>query len=247
MKIHILGSGVMATAMAYGLKNAKFEVVIVGRNKDKLELLSNDFETCEYGSKFDITGKNLILAVKPYALKSVCSLLEGEANSCVSVLARTSLEDVKTNLKAKNIAICLPNIAAEFNSSITPFMSQGDTKIIEEILNGFGKCVKFETKNELDAASVVAGCAPAYLAVVAEALANAVVREGVKKDDASKLVSGLFDGFAKLLEASHPALIKEAVCSPAGTTIEGVAKLEECGVRNAFFEAVKASCNKQRS
>ncbi len=133
----------------------------------------------------------------------------------------------------------MPNIAAKFNFSVTPFISDGDDNTIVEILNGFGKCVKLETKNELDAASVLAGCAPAYLALVAEALSNAGVLEGLKKDDANFLVNGLFDGFAKLLKSSHPALIKESVCSPAGTTIEGVAKLEECGVRHAFLQAVK--------
>lgn len=247
MKVYILGGGNMGQAMAYGLKNSGFEVVIVSRNEEKLANLKAEFSLEVYGSSYDIDEKNIILAVKPYALSTLSSLLKGEANSCVSVLARTSLEDVKSKIKAKNTAICLPNIAAKFNSSITPFMCDGDENIIKTILNGFGKCLKFNSKNELDASSVLAGCAPAYLAVVAEALANAGVLEGLKKDDASFLVSGLFDGFAKLLSSSHPALIKEAVCSPGGTTIAGVAELEKYGVRHAFFEAVKSSTKKQRN
>ncbi|EAI4415207.1 pyrroline-5-carboxylate reductase [Campylobacter fetus] len=248
MKIYILGGGNMGTAMAYGLKNSGFDVIIVCRDKEKLANFKKIGFCAEiYGKSYDIKDKNIILAVKPYALSSVSNLLSGEAKVCISVLARTGIEMLNSSIKAKNYAVCLPNIAAKFNSSVTPFISDGDDNTIVEILNGFGKCVKLETKNELDAASVLAGCAPAYLALVAEALSNAGVLEGLKKDDANFLVNGLFDGFAKLLKSSHPALIKESVCSPAGTTIEGVAKLEECGVRHAFLQAVKASAKKQRS
>lgn len=248
MKIYILGGGNMGTAMAYGLKNSGFDVVIVCRDKTKLlNLKEAGFGLEIYGDSYDIEGKNIILAVKPYALQNVSNLLKGDAKVCISVLARTGLEALKSSIKSKNYAICLPNIAAKHGSSITPFMSDGDAFLITQILNGFGSSVKLETKNELDAASVLAGCAPAYLAIVAEALSNAGVLEGLKKDDANSLVSGLFDGFSKLLANSHPALIKEAVCSPGGTTIEGVAKLEKYAIRNAFFEAVKASTKKQRS
>lgn len=248
MKIYILGGGNMGTAMAYGLKNSGFDVIIVGRDKAKLaDLKEAGFSVELYGDVFDIKDKNIILAVKPYALQSVSNLLKGDAKVCISVLARTDLKLLKTHIKAQNYAVCLPNIAAKFNSSITPFMSEGDTFLISQILNGFGSSVKLETKNELDAASVLAGCAPAYLAIVAEALSNAGVLEGLKKDDANILVNGLFNGFSKLLASLHPALIKEAVCSPGGTTIEGVAQLEKYAIRSAFIEAVKASTKKQRS
>ena len=102
------------------------------------------------------------------------------------------------------------------------------------------------SKSEFDAAGIISGCAPAFLALVAEALVNGAIRGGVRAKDANELVSGLFDSVRVLLASSHPALLKESICSPAGTTIEGIAKLEEKGVRSAFIEAVAASLNKQK-
>ena len=137
----------------------------------------------------------------------------------------------------------MPNLAAAKNASITPFL--GDESL-SEIISGFGKAVKMASKSEFDAAGIISGCAPAFLALVAEALVNGAIRGGVRAKDANELVSGLFDSVRVLLASSHPALLKESVCSPAGTTIEGIAKLEEKGVRSAFIEAVAASLNKQK-
>lgn len=243
MKIYILGSGAMGKAMAFGLRDSGFEVIIVGRTKASIsELKKLGFETELYGDKYDITGKNIILAFKPYALEVVSKILNGKAAICVSVLARTDLTTLKSSIRALKYSVCLPNLAAKFRASITPFM--GD-EVASDIINGFGQSVKFESEREFTAAGVISGCAPAYLAVVAESLANGAVQQGVKSASAYKLVSGLFDSVAKLLCDTHPAILKDAVCSPAGTTIEGIAKLEEYGVRSAFIKAVEASSNKQ--
>lgn len=245
-KIYILGSGAMAKAMALGLKNSGFNVVLVSRAKLDFEGFKESLKGVEnelYGSNYDIEGKDIILAFKPYALSDVASKLSGKAKRVLSVLARTDLASIKEAIKAQNHAICMPNLAAAKNASITPFL--GDESL-SEIISGFGKAVKVESKGEFDAAGIISGCAPAFLALVAEALANGAVKGGVRAKDAHELVSGLFDSVRALLASSHPALLKESVCSPAGTTIEGVAKLEEKGVRSAFIEAVTTSLNKQR-
>nr|MBP3724174.1 pyrroline-5-carboxylate reductase [Campylobacter sp.] len=245
MKVYILGSGAMGKAMAFGLKDSGFDVVIVGRTRTSvMELKKIGFETELYGERYDITGKNIILAFKPYALELVSKMLIGKAAICVSVLARTDLATLKSSIRSLKYAVCLPNLAAEFRASITPFI--GD-EAANEIINGFGQSVRFESDREFTAAGVISGCAPAFLAMVAESLANGAVAQGVKFESAYKLVSGLFDSVSKLLGNTHPALLKDAVCSPAGTTIEGVAKLEECGIRSAFIKAVEASSNKQNS
>lgn len=243
MKVYILGNGAMGRAMAFGLKDSGFEVVIVGRTRASMaDLKKLGFEIELYGEKYDITGKNIILAFKPYALEVVSKILSGKAATCVSVLARTDLKTLKSSIRALKYAVCLPNLAAKFKASMTPFI--GDESA-SEIINGFGQSVRFESEREFVAAGVISGCAPAFLAMVAESLANGAVQQGVKSDSAYKIVSGLFDSVSKLLNDAHPALLKDAVCSPAGTTIEGIAKLEECGIRSAFIKAVEASSNKQ--
>lgn len=245
-KIYILGSGAMAKAMALGLKNSGFSVVIVSRKRADFTAFGEALKGVEnelYGEIYEIEGKDVILAFKPYALGEVASRLKGRAKRVLSVLARTDLESIKRAVNADNHAICMPNLAAAKNASITPFL--GDESL-GGVIEGFGKAVKVESKGEFDAAGIISGCAPAFLALVAEALSNGAVRGGVRAKDANELVSGLFDSARALLASSHPALLKESVCSPAGTTIEGIAKLEEKGVRSAFIEAVSASLNKQK-
>lgn len=246
MKIYILGSGAMAKAMATGLKNSGFEIVLVSRAM----LINSEFSNETYGTSYDIEGKNVILAFKPYALDEVSKLLKGKAQTCISVLARTSLNTLKNAVDASSHAICMPNLAAAHNASITPFLShssENESAKIKEILDGFGKALQVSSKAEFDAASVISGCAPAYLGLIAEALKDGAVQGGIKANSANELVAGAFLSAAKMLEHTHPALFKQSVCSPGGTTIEGVISLEKSAVRGAMIDAYKASLDKQRS
>jgi pyrroline-5-carboxylate reductase len=245
MKIVIVGAGNMGLAMAQGLKSSGFNITLAGRASPKLQSLSSEFKTEIIGDNYDINGKNIILAIKPNALKWFSNVVIGKANLIISVLARTSLDQIQT-LNSAAHAICLPNIAAKDSASINPYMANAQIEQIEHILNGFGTAVKFDSKAEFDAASIISGCAPAYLAVIAEAISNAAVRSGLKLSDAKAMTSGLFTSFSTLIKDTHPALIKDNICSPAGTTIEGICELEKAGVRSAFIEAIQASLIKQR-
>lgn len=245
MKVVIVGAGNMGLAMAKGLKSSGFSVTLASRANPKLQSLSSEFEIEIIDNNYNIDGKNIILAIKPNALKWFANIISGKANLIISVLARTDLEQIQT-LNSDAHAICLPNIAAKNRASINPYMANAQIEQIEHILNGFGKAVKFDSKAEFDAASIISGCAPAYLALVAEAISNAAVRSGLKANDAKAMTSGLFTSFATLINDTHPALIKDSICSPAGTTIEGVYELEKAGVRSAFMQAVNSSLTKQR-
>lgn len=245
MKIVIVGAGNMGLAMAQGLKSSGFNITLAGRASPKLQSLSSEFEIEIIDDNYNIDGKNIILAIKPNALKWFANIISGKANLIISVLARTSLDQIQTLSSAAH-AICLPNIAAKDRASINPYMANAQIEQIEHILNGFGTAVKFDSKAEFDAASIISGCAPAYLAVIAEAISNAAVRSGLKLSDAKAMTSGLFTSFSTLIKDTHPALIKDNICSPAGTTIEGICELEKAGVRSAFIEAIQASLIKQR-
>ena len=232
MNITIIGAGNMGLAMARGLKLAGFSVTLANRASQRLSDVLDEFDTQVIDQSYDISGKNIILAIKPNALEWFKSIAVGKANLILSVLARTSLEQIQT-LNAKSYAISLPNIAAQNRASINPYMASGDIELASQILNGFGKAVRFNSKAEFDAASIISGCAPAYLAIIAEAITSA-------------MTSGLFDSFNAMIKTAHPALIKDNICSPAGTTIEGVYELEKAGIRGAFMQAVNSSLIKQR-
>lgn len=244
MKIYILGDGVMAKAMTIGLKD-KFEIVIVSRRKvDISEFGGSNIKNELYGKSYDISDKNIILAFKPYALKEVASKLIGRAKNCISVLAMTKLEDLEC-INSQNLACAIANIASELKASTTVYYSKGDDCVIKEILSEMGDIFKVNSYEELKIGGVISGCVPAYLALVNEALQNGGVKEGLKKDISANLVNSVFLGSAKLMQNIHPAIIKEKVCSPAGTTIEGVYSLEKSKIRASFIKALNKSANKK--
>ncbi|MCX2682926.1 pyrroline-5-carboxylate reductase [Campylobacter sp. MIT 21-1685] len=237
----ILANGAMANALAYGLRD-NYKLTIVGRNPIKLaEFHNNGFKTLLY-KDFEIQGKDVILAFKPYALKEVAHFLQGEARILLSVLAQTNFEQLQC-IKAQNYARIMPNIAARYKASATPYIlynSHFKDEILT-IINTFGKAYELDDEKQMSAAMTISGCAPAFLAIIAESIAGSGVYEGLSKNLSMNITQGLFESFAKLLQNEHPAFIKENICSPAGATIKGVKILEEKGIRGTFFEALNAS------
>ncbi|TEY03530.1 pyrroline-5-carboxylate reductase [Campylobacter sp. US33a] len=242
--IYILGNGTMAKALACGLRD-RYNITIVGRDEAKLQhLKEQNFQTLHY-SKLDIQDKNIILAFKPYALKELASLFKNQARLLISVLANTSIEELQI-IKAQNYARIMPNTAAKYKASSTPFVLKNSAfkDEIIDILNHFGTSYELNDEKLMNAATAISGCAPAFLALVAESIANAGVYEGLDKNLSLKLTQGLFQSFNALFTNNHPAIIKEDICSPAGITIKGVKILEEEGLRGTFFKALHASANK---
>ncbi len=242
MKLTILGSGAMATALADGLKG-KYKLEFIARDSQKLIQLSKKYDA-SYAKlgETNITGKNIILCIKPYALESLSTQIQGEANSLYSILAGTSIQTLKLNIAAKHTVRAMPNIAAAFAASATALT--GDEAIKEDaetIFNTIGKSLWLNSEKELDIATAIAGSGPAYLSLVAEAMMDGGVKEGLKRTDSISLVQALFAGFAPLLAQQHPALIKDSVMSPGGTTAAGYATLEAGSTRDAFIKAIEAA------
>ncbi|WP_072226062.1 pyrroline-5-carboxylate reductase [Campylobacter coli] len=239
--LYILANGAMAQALAYGLKDS-YNIYIVGRNLEKLQNLEKEgFKTLLY-KDFNIENKNIILAFKPYALESVAANLKGKAKILISVLANTDFDKLKL-IQAQNYARIMPNTAAKYKASTTPYILKNSNfkDEIIEILNTFGKAYELNEEKQMNAAMAISGCAPAFLALVAESIANAGVYEGLSKELSLNLTRSLFKSAAALLENEHPAIIKENICSPAGVTIKGIKVLEQKGIRGTFFEALNAS------
>ncbi len=248
MKLTFIGYGKMAEAMIKGLYE-NYEIEVVGRNQTKLEKIKQS-----YGVKtaplenFNIDGKNLILAVKPYVLAEVAGQMEGNANLILSILAGVKIDSLKLHLNSSSFIRVMPNVGASNSASMTTLT--GDEKYKNEVIaicNSFGKSLWLGSENEIDIATAVAGSGPAYLAIVAEALADGAVRCGLKREDAQFITAGLFEGMNLLLNHSDPAIIKNSVMSPAGTTAEGCYALEKNGVRQAFMEAVEKAYQKALS
>jgi pyrroline-5-carboxylate reductase len=240
--ITFIGNGNMAFAIADGLKD-NFDIEIVARDQQK----SDNFEK-KLGKNikkslldnFDISNKNIIFCVKPANLQEVGKKLSGVANEFYSVLAGTTLEDLKQNIKSIAYIRAMPNLAASVKKSITTLV--GDEVLKQKaiiLFNSIGSTVWLNTQKELDIATALSGSGPAYLALIHEALCDGAVKQGMKRVDAIEVANGLFEGFGDLISTTHSAILKDGVMSPGGTTAAGYSALEKAGVRYGCISAIE--------
>ena len=239
MRLTIIGAGAMAMAMAEGLKD-KYELEFVARDISKLHNIKEKYQADIHSIKnFDINKKNILLSVKPYALDSVGELLIGKANTVYSVLAGSTIEQLRSNIQSDNYIRVMPNVAAKFGASTS--VITGDSSKKKEalaIFSAIGDTFWVDSQKEIDIATAIAGSGPALLTLVAEAMMDGLVKEGLKRPDAIGITNSLFKGFAPLINSNHPALIKDSVMSPGGTTAAAYATLEDGAVRSSFIKAV---------
>lgn len=246
MTLSIVGYGKMAFALAKGLMH-QYELEIIGRNKEKLqdfvkELNSPKLVKTYTFENFNAENKTILFCVKPYALEKVAPAFKQEAACIYSILAGTTIKSLQTHLHAKAFVRCMPNLGAEFLDSTTTLTGEVSKKdealaIFEQI----GDAIWLESEKELDIATAIAGSGPAYLALIAEALADGGVNCGLKRTDAIAITNSLFASMPKVLKNYHSAILKDNVMSPNGTTARGYEALEEGNVRNSFIKAVKAA------
>lgn len=245
--ITFIGNGNMALSIAKGLKNT-YKIEVVGRSMEKIELFEKALDAKIEKAlidNFDMSNKTIMLCVKPSNVESIATRLKGEAKVIYSVLAGTSIEKLKLNLNPYAVVRTMPNLAASVNKSMTTLT--GDIEYKEEaekILGAIGATRWLHTEKEIDIATALAGSGPAYLALVAEALTDGAVKQGLRRDDAMAIMRGLFDGFGTLIQDIHPALLKDGVMSPGGTTAAGYGALEDGNVRSSCISAIEKAYKK---
>lgn len=240
--ITFIGNGNMALGIAKGLKE-KYHIEVVGRDISKLisfqEALGQNIEKSLIDN-FDISDKTIILCVKPNNVQEVSSQLQGKARVIFSVLAGTSIENLKSNFNTQALVRTMPNLAASVGKSMTTLT--GDITCKEEaesLLGAIGETLWLNSEKEIDIATALAGSGPAYLALMAEALVDGAVKQGLKREDAMISMRGLFNGFASLIQEVKPAELKDRVMSPGGTTAAGYAALESGNVRASCMQAIE--------
>jgi len=240
--ITFIGNGNMGLSIAKGLKGT-YNIEVVGRNMKKLEAFEKalDLNIDKYLlDDFDMTDKTILFCVKPANVEEVAAKLKGKARVVFSVLAGTSLEKLKQNLNTAAVVRSMPNLAASVGRSMTTLT--GDVRYKEEaitLLGAIGETLWLDSEKEIDIATALAGSGPAYLALVAESLADGAVKQGLKREHAMTVMRGLFSGFGELIQDVHPSLLKDGVMSPGGTTAAGYAALEDGNVRAACMNAIE--------
>jgi len=240
----------MGLSIAQGLKE-KYNIEVVGREMKKLDAFEKALgvKVDKYLlDDFDASDKTLLLCVKPANVEEVSKKLKGKARVLFSVLAGTSVEKLRKHFKAKAVVRTMPNLAASVGASMTTLTGdEAFRKEAESLLGAVGSTLWLNSEKEIDIATALAGSGPAYLALMAEALADGAVKQGLKRDDAMSVMRGLFAGFGTLIQEVHPALLKDGVMSPGGTTAAGYAALEEGNVRASCMDAVEAAYEKAKT
>ncbi|SHG49123.1 pyrroline-5-carboxylate reductase [Thermosyntropha lipolytica DSM 11003] len=260
-KIGIIGCGKMAYAIAKGLFSASSfyqgELIVHDIDKEKEEKFHR-----ELGAKIaDLASliaesEVIILAVKPGQIGEVLEKGRGfwqEDKLIISVAAsiKTSFIEKVCGIPVPVIRV-MPNTPALVGKGVAvlcrgSFALPEHLDIAGKIFAVLGVTRVVEEKM-MDAVTAVSGSGPAYFYLAAEAMINAGVEIGLDWETARFLVVNTLKGSAAMLEETgeHPALLREAVCSPGGTTIAAVRKLEENGMRRAFFEAVESAYKRAR-
>ena len=191
----------------------------------------------------------LVLAVKPAVLDTVAAEAQ-KAPAVLSLLGATPLASVVDAFPSATVLRAMPNIGVELRRGVLVFTTAEDASgglvaEVRESLELLGRVVDLDD-GLFDAATAVMGCAPAYLALVMEAIAEAGAADGLETGLAHSLIVDAAAGTAEVLQRHHPATLREAVASPGGSTEAGLAVLEEEEVAEAFEGAVRASLARMR-
>lgn len=263
MKIGFIGSGNMATAIMSGIINSNLakpcEITAYDISTLALEKVKNDLQVEIATNNEEVVQKSEIvfLAVKPMYYSAVIAEIKEfvtENQIIVSIAPGITVEKLECFFgKEIKLMRTMPNTPAIVGEGMTAYcpnknMSESDTETVVKILSSFGKCA-LVAEYLIDAVVGISGSSPAYVYMFIEALGDAGVRGGMARDVAYQFAAQAVLGSAKMvLETGlHPAKLKDMVCSPAGTTIEAVAKLEETGFRNSVISAVDVCVKKSKS
>ena len=259
MKIGCIGTGAMGGAIMRAVCK-KYDVKQI-KVTDKNTEMGKAFAK-ETGASFVESNKDVLdcdyifLAVKPQFLADVFDEIANgikESSVIISMAAGVKIEKLEGWAPKARFIRMMPNVCAQVGQAMTAItynknISANEAETAKEILSAAGK-VEVVPEHLMDCVTAVSGSSPAFVFMFIEALADAAVRCGMPRSQAYTYAAQTVYGSAKMVLESgkHPAVLKDMVCSPAGTTIEGVATLENMGFRSAVIEAVTAACEKSVS
>ena len=258
-----IGTGNMASAIIKGAVSSEFlkgnEICVYDKDREKAEALSDIYGVyvCESEKEVCENAQQIILSVKPNVLEGVFSCVKEtlkEKNPLIiSIAAGKSLSFLKENAgyDARIIRV-MPNINAVVLEAISAYCpnenaDKDDMLFAEGLLSSFGKAVRIE-EDKFSVFTAIGGCRPAFSYMYIDALARAGVKNGLPKSVALEVAAQAVFGSAKMIAESdaHPYELVDRVCSPGGTTIEGVASLQRDGFEAAVAAAVEAAINKDK-
>lgn len=260
--VGFIGAGKMATALAKGFLRAGIvtpdEVMASDVVHHALEAFAAATGARVCGDNTEVVRKAqaIILAVKPSSVLPVLAEIKPlytREHLIISIAAGIKLELIEGGLgMGARVVRVMPNTPALAGASASAFATGSsvlpeDVELTRKLFGAVGEIVEVK-EPLLDAVTGLSGSGPAYICLVIEALSDGGVAAGLPRDIATRLAAQTVLGTAKMVLESgmHPALLREMVTSPGGTTIEGLHQLERAGARAAFISAVRAAAERSQ-
>lgn len=262
-KIGFIGGGNMAEALIKGLITSgvykKGDILVSDNVKKRLDHLKSAYGVAVTRDNKDLAAKSelIVLSVKPNTVRKAVNEIRTKITAkkiLISIAAGipTSLISGVLKKKAKIVRV-MPNTPALVLAGASalfcgPGLSEEEREQVTRIFESVGIAHIVEDEKLLDSVTGLSGSGPAFVSMFIEALSDGGVKMGLPRDAALKLAAQTVYGTAKMIieEMSHPAVLKDRVSSPGGTTIEGIHKLEAGGFRANVISAVEAAAKRSR-
>jgi len=258
-----IGTGNMGGALARAARKTLSgqELLLSNRTPEKARALAEELGCRAVDNRTAaLEADYLLLGVKPQMMESLFQelrplLRERKAPTVLVTMAAGIAMDRIRSLAgtASPVIRILPNTPCSIGEGLILYSVGEDltTETLEVFLRsmaGAGRFVRLEEQH-IDAGCAISGCGPAFADLFMEALADGGVACGLPRGAALELAAGMLSGSARLAlsTGAHPAVLKDAVCSPGGSTIQGVRTLEGAGFRSAVMEAVISAYEKNRA
>lgn len=253
-KTGFIGTGVMGGALARAVAKQEKSILLSNLPQEAAKNLANELG-CDFGDNSRVAKEceYIVLAVKPQIIREVLSeiapVLRNRTDRYViiTIAAGISVDTIRreTGLDMPVIRL-MPNTPVLVGKGVILCVFDGlfetEKQEFYRMFSAAGFCDEIK-ESDIDAAGALTGCGPAFAYIVMRSLADGAVKCGIEEEKAVKYAELTMLGAAQLAFDSGRDLeeLKQAVCSPKGTTIEGVGVLESRGVRSAFADTVEAS------
>jgi len=260
--VGFLGAGNMGEAMIKGLLQAGVvppeTIRATDVRSDRLDQIARQYGVSTAPNNAALVRESdvVILAVKPQimgaVLKEIAPMVDGR-QLLISIAAGVATRTLRGHLaKPVRLIRVMPNTPALVLEGVTAIaradgLEPGDLETAQELFGAVGRVVVLD-EDALDAVTGLSGSGPAYVAIVIESLADGGVKMGLDRATAMTLAAQTVLGSAKLIleTGAHPGQLKDMVSSPGGTTIAGIAALEDGAVRRTFITAVERATERSR-
>lgn len=262
-KIGFIGAGNMGSAMIACLINSKTcleeEIFVSEADGEALGRIQSKWKNinCSEDNLFTVKNAHIIvLAVKPPIYGSLIREISPHVHGdtiIVTIAAGISIGQLEEMFSQKvKLFRAMPNTPALVGEGVSAYccnewLSREEEEAVVSLFESFGIVEKIEEKY-FHGVTSLSGSSPAYVYMFIEAMADGAVLQGLPRKQAYKMAAQTVLGAAKMIleGGAHPGTLKDAVCSPGGTTIEAVASLEESGFRSAVIKAMTACGHKSK-